>query len=168
MQRRSFLKLGVGSAVVLALVGGTVALMQPGFAGGKLSPGARQVFSAVGQAILAGTLPADPAARRTAVAAMLDRIEAFIASTPPHVQAELSQLLGLLSMGAGRRAVAGLSPEWQEASTPEVTEALQAMRISGVSLRQQAYQGMHDIVCAAYFSGKESWAVLGYPGPQAL
>lgn len=168
MQRRSFLKLGVGSAVVLALAGGAVALIQPGFEAGKLFPGARHVFSAAGQAILAGTLPTEPAAKLAATTALLERIDVFIAATPAHVQAELSQLLGLLSVGVGRRTVAGLSPEWQEATTAEVSEALQAMRVSDVSLRQQAYQGLHDIVCAAYFSGKESWAVLGYPGPTPL
>ena len=42
------------------------------------------------------------------------------------------------------------------------------MRSSSVSLRVQAYQGLHDIVCASYFSGQESWAVLGYPGPKTL
>lgn len=168
MQRRSLLKLGLGSAVVLALAGGTVALIQPGWQGGKLSAGARGVLSAVGQAVLAGTLPQEAAARQRAVAGLLDRIETFIAACPPHVQAELSQLLGLLDVGVGRRMVAGLSPDWQQASTAELTEALQSMRLSSVSLRQQAYQGLHDIVCASYFSGQESWAVLGYPGPKAV
>ncbi len=168
MQRRSFLKLGIGSAVVLALAGGTVALMQPGFEAGKLSAGARKLLSAVGQAVLAGTLPADAAARQASVAALLERIETLVNNSPAHVQAEISQLLGLLSVGAGRRTLAGLSPDWHEASTAEVGAALQSMRVSSVSLRQQAYQGLHEMVCAAYFSGKESWAVLGYPGPMAL
>jgi hypothetical protein len=35
-------------------------------------------------------------------------------------------------------------------------------------LRIQACQGLHDLVMAPYFSGEESWAVLGYPGPVAV
>jgi hypothetical protein len=50
----------------------------------------------------------------------------------------------------------------------ELAAALQSMRLSRISLRQQAYQGLHDLVYAAYFSGKESWQVLGYPGPVDL
>jgi hypothetical protein len=46
--------------------------------------------------------------------------------------------------------------------------AFQAMRESSVSLRVQAYQALHDIVSASYFSGQESWAVLGYPGQRAV
>jgi hypothetical protein len=51
---------------------------------------------------------------------------------------------------------------------PEITAALQSMRVSSISLRVQAYQALHDIVTASYFSGQESWAVLGYPGPKTL
>ena len=50
----------------------------------------------------------------------------------------------------------------------ETAAALQGMRVSSMALKVQAYQGLHDIVCAPYFSGDESWAVLGYPGPLAV
>ncbi|WP_427915642.1 hypothetical protein ACPWT1_06325 [Ramlibacter sp. MMS24-I3-19] len=39
------------------------------------------------------------------------------------------------------------------------------MRTSTLSLRVQAYQALHDISGAAYFSDRSTWAVLGYPGP---
>lgn len=168
MQRRTLLKLGIGSAVVLAVAGGAVALMQPGVVNGKLSPGARRVFSAVAPAILAGTLPASGDAKDKALAALLDRIDTFIGGTPDHVQTELSQLLGLLDTAAGRYGVVSLSSNWESAHVNDVITALQGMRVSGVSLRQQAYQGLHDIVCASYFAGQDSWAVLGYPGPTPL
>jgi hypothetical protein len=168
MQRRSLLKLGIASAVVLAVAGGAVALMQPGLQNGKLSEGARLIFSRAGETILAGTLPADAGPKQIAINSLLDRIEAFIAGTPDHVQAELSQLLGLLNTAAGRRGVVGLSPSWHDATVPEMTAAFQAMRESSVSLRVQAYQALHDIVSASYFSGQESWTALGYPGPRAV
>lgn len=168
MQRRSLLKLGIASAVVLALAGGAVALMQPGLQNGKLTEDARLIFSRVGQTILAGTLPVDAGPNQIAINALLDRVDAFIASTPDHVQAELSQLLGLLATAAGRRGVVGLSASWHDATVPEMTAAFQAMRESSVSLRVQAYQALHDITSAAYFSGQESWAALGYPGPRAI
>ena len=58
MQRRTFLKLGIGSAVVLAAAGGAVALLQPGLVKGKLSDPARLVLRRVAQAMLVGSLPA--------------------------------------------------------------------------------------------------------------
>ena len=59
MQRRTLLKLGIGSAIVLAAAGGAVALLQPGLVNGKLSAPARLVLRRVAQAMLAGTLPVD-------------------------------------------------------------------------------------------------------------
>lgn len=158
----------MASAVVLAVAGGAIALMQPGLEQGKLSVNSRLIFSRVGQAILAGTLPVDAGPNQIAINSLLDRVDAFIAATPEHVQAELSQLLGLLATAAGRRGVVGLSASWADATVPELTAAFAAMRVSSVSLRVQAYQALHDIVSASYFSGQESWAVLGYPGPKTI
>ncbi len=168
MQRRTFLKLGIGSAIVLAAAGGAVALLQPGLVKGKLSDPARLVLRRVAQAMLAGSLPAEAAAQEASLLAYLDRADNFIAGTPDSVQAELSQLFALLPTLAGRRGIVGLSASWENATVTEVGDALQAMRASGTELKQQAYLGLHDLVCAPYFSGEESWAVLGYPGPTAV
>ncbi len=168
LKRRSLLKLGLGSAIVLAVGGGAVALMQPGLRNGKLSDDARLIFSRAGQTILAGTLPMEAGPNQIAINALLDRIDNFIGGTPDHVQAELSQLLGLLATAAGRWGVVGLSSAWENATIADMTTAFQAMRVSSVSLRVQAYHALHDIVCASYFSGQESWAVLGYPGQREV
>jgi hypothetical protein len=168
MQRRTLLKLGISSAIVLAAAGGAVALLQPGLVNGKLSGPARLVLQRVAQAMLAGTLPADPTAQESALLALLERADNFIAGTPQSVQAELSQLFALLPTMAGRRGIVGLSAPWESATVAEVSAALQGMRTSGTELKLQAYLGLHDIVCAPYFSGEESWKVLGYPGPTAV
>jgi hypothetical protein len=42
------------------------------------------------------------------------------------------------------------------------------MRVSALSLRQQAYQALHDIVGSAYFSDPRTWGILGYPGPPKI
>lgn len=164
MQRRSLLALGAVSAALLALGGGTLALVQPGLQDSKLSAGGRDVFLGVSRALLDGSLPTGPAAA-PALTDLLDRIDALVAALAPHAQAELSQLLALLATAPGRRAVAGLAESWSTASVPQLQQALQGMRVSSVSLRQQAYQALHDIVGGAYFSDARTWALLGYPGP---
>lgn len=165
MQRRTLLKLGAASAAVLLVAGGTAALLQPGLAGGSLSASGREVFSAVGRAVLDKTLPADEGARQIALNGLLSRIDVLVLSLPPHAQAELSQLLALLASGAGRRTLAGLARAWPEASVAEIQQALQDMRLSRLALRQQAYAALHDITAGAYFSDPSSWPLLGYPGP---
>jgi hypothetical protein len=169
MQRRTLLKLGMGSAVVLGIAGGAIALLQPGLQQGALTPRSRLILSRIADAIIADAWP-DGAVlpRASAMDALLLRINTQIAGTPDQVQAELSQLLTIMDTIAGRRALVGISSTWGAVGTAELTAALQSMRLSRISLRQQAYQGLHDLVYASYFSGKESWTVLGYPGPVDL
>jgi len=165
MRRRTWLGLGAVSALALAAGGGAVALLSaPGVDGGKLSANARRVFAGAARGLLEGTLPREP----QALAALLDRIDGLVGNLPGHAQAELSQLLALLASAPGRRAFAGLGPEWLEASPGEIQAAMQSMRVSPLALRRQAYQALHDIVGAAYFAEPATWAALAYPGPLAL
>lgn len=165
MQRRTLLKLGAASAAVLVVAGGAAALLQPGVAGGILTHPGREVFSAVGRAVLDKTLPAQAGPREIALQGMLSRVDILVQSLPPHAQGELSQLLALLASTAGRHALARLGQPWPEASVAEIQQALQDMRLSSLALRQQAYAALHDITAGAYFSEPSSWAMLGYPGP---
>jgi hypothetical protein len=169
MQRRTLLKLGLGSAAVLAVAGGAIALLQPGLQQGTLTPRSRLILSRVADSIVADAWPDEATLpRAVAMNALLLRIDMQIAGTPDQVQAELSQLLTIMDSLAGRRALVGIGSTWETVEAAELTAALQSMRLSRISLRQQAYQGLHDLVYAAYFSGKETWQVLGYPGPVDL
>ena len=159
--------MGMASVVLLGLAGG-VAWCQPGLRDGRLTAPGREVFAGVGRAVLDGSLPENAAARQIALQALLGRIDALVMALPPHAQAELSQLLGLLATAAGRRGLAGLRGSWNGAPVAEIQQALQSMRMSGLSLRQQAYHALHDIVGGAYFADASTWPQLGYPGPRVL
>jgi hypothetical protein len=165
MQRRTLLKLGLASTAVLMLAGGAVALLQPGLRGGALSPVGREVFGAVGRAVLDKSLPSAEGPRQIALDGLLSRIDALVRVLPPHAQDELSQLLSLLGSAAGRRTLAGLDTAWTDASVAEIQQALHGMRLSALALRQQAYAALHDIATGAYFADAATWPMLGYPGP---
>lgn len=165
MHRRSFLKLGAASAALLAVAGGTLAFLQPGLKEGRLTPQGRQVFRALGMAILDGSLPTQPSAQAAALDNLLERVDALVGALPFHAQSELSDLLALLSSSAGRRTLAGVRTDWPNATVDEIQAGLHSMRLSTVALRQQAYHALHDIVGGAYFSDASTWVVLGYPGP---
>ena len=168
MRRRTLLKVGVASAVLLAVVGGGAVFIQPGLERGALSAAGRDIFRAVGVGVLDKTLPDEASAKAAALTALLGRVDVLIGALPPHAQAELSQLLSILATSAGRRALAGLSIAWADASAADVQFALQGMRLSSLALRQQAYAALHDITAGAYFSEPATWVVLGYPGPAAI
>jgi hypothetical protein len=165
MQRRSLFKLGIASAAVLVLASGAASLLQSGFRDGLLTPSGREVFGAVGGAVLDKTLPIEPAAHAAAITAWLGRVDVLISALPAHTQAELSQLLALLASSAGRVTLAGLHSPWNKAAVADVQQALQGMRLSSLALRQQAYAALHDISAGAWFADSSTWAMLGYPGP---
>lgn len=161
MQRRTLLKLGVVSAVVLAVAGGAAALLSPGLHEGRLSPAGREVF----RAVLDQSLPREDAPRQHALNGLLNRMDELTVALPPHAQTELSQLLSLLASAPGRRALAGLDDAWSLATEARIQQSLQEMRLSGLVLRRQVYAALHDITAAAYFSDASTWPQLGYPGP---
>lgn len=165
MQRRNLLRLGLASAAVFSLAGWLAVSVEPGWRQGRLSDAARGAFAAFGAALLDGSLPTPAAEREQALAGLLDRLAGLIAGLPEHAQAELSQLLTLLTTSAGRIGLCGVQADWPQAGVPAVQAALQSMRVSRVSLRQQAYHALHDLVGSAYFSAASTWPQLGYPGP---
>jgi hypothetical protein len=168
MQRRRFLQLGLGAALVMAVVGGAVVWLRPGLQAGRIAPAVRSALARLSEAILDRSLPADESARASAVAAQIDRLDAFIAGLPAATRDELSQLLGLLAAPPGRRLLVGLSTDWPQATVEEVRDALQDMRLSSLSLRQQAYHALRDLTNGTYFSEPQAWAGIGYPGPVDL
>ena len=167
------MKLGLGSGLLLALAGMGLRGVEPGLqssAGGppRQSARSRALMSAVALAVLDGAWPAEQAARARALQAHLDLVDGAIASFPPAMQAELAQLLTVLSSAAGRWGLAGLATDWPEAGTPAVQAALQAMRDSRITLREQAYQALRDLHCGVFFSAPEHWSLMGYPGPRSF
>lgn len=168
MKRRTLLKLGIGGAAVLAIAGGGLALLRPGWVDGRLSADARIVMRAVARAVLNGNLPADAVKREAALHGHITRLGATIAGLPAATQDELSQLLALLASAPGRTLLAGLHTSWDEASVEEISAALQEMLASSLALRQQAFHALRDLTNAAYFSDRSTWPMLGYPGPMDI
>jgi hypothetical protein len=169
MQRRTLLGLGMAGAAALSLVGvGASWLQEPAWHNGRLLPLGLEVFRAVANAVLDGSLPEQPIAREAALDLHLQRMEKTLNGLPVHVQDEVAMLLGLLSVAPLRRTLAALSPSWTEASIGEVQTALQSMRASSLMVRRQAYGALRDLTHAAYFSDSSTWASLRYPGPRAI
>jgi len=168
MQRRRWLQWGVAGVATLAVLGGAASRWQPAWKDDALSPPGRELVAALAAAFLDGSLPTATLAQAAALRVVSDRTGELILALPAHSRAELQQLLSLLIHPAGRLGLAGLHRPWAEASVAQVQEALQTMRHSAITLRQQAYLALHDIVGSAYFSDPSTWAQLGYPGPQTV
>lgn len=165
VDRRTLLRVGVGAAIVLAIAGGGAAYWRPGVRKGHLSDSGRTVFRAIGDAMLDGSLPGEPAAREAALTHWLQRLDATVSGLPTALRDELGRLIALLNTTPGRRWLTGLADDWGSASVPQVQAALQLMRVAPSALRQQAYHALHELVSASYFATPATWALIGYPGP---
>jgi hypothetical protein len=161
LPRRRFLQLGLGAAAVFAVAGGAAWLWRPGLRDGRLTESGRAVFGAVSMAVLEGSL----APQTALLDKHLSRLEEAIAGFPKVTQDELAQLLGLLSIAAGRLWFTGLPVDWAQASVAEVEAALRRMRASDHELRQQAYHALRDLTNAAFYAHPEHWSLMNYPGP---
>jgi hypothetical protein len=164
MQRRTLLRLGLGGAVVLAVGGGLVTTVRPGWRAGRLTTEGRQVFGAVSRAVVPSLSNATPEALERQLAAL----EVLVAGLPRAMQSELAELLALAASLPGRRFLVGLEPPWAFAKVAETAQALESMRRSDFSLRVQAYQALRELALAAHHADPASWVEIGYPGPLAL
>jgi hypothetical protein len=166
MQRRTLLKLGLVSGAALAVAGGAALWMtERAWNGQQLTATGQRVLHAVARAVLDGTLPADSG---KALDAYLSRMNVTLSGMPPGTQAEVNELLTILGTSAGRLGLVGLATDWPQASVAQIQAALQDMRSSSITLRQQAYHALRDLTHAAYFADASTWTAMGYPGPNPL
>lgn len=168
MKRRTLLLVGAGAGTLLALAGGTLALLRPGLEQGRLSAGGREMFAAVARGVLADLLPTDPTARATALQAHLQRLDDTISGLPPALQAEIDELVTLLASTPGRLALAGMRRDWPQASEAELHAMLRGLQTSSLQVRQQLYHALRNLTNAAYFADASTWPAIGYPGPNPL
>src|SRR5690554_441933 len=149
--RRSFLKAGMGGAILL----GTVSITA-GLAGCATAPAGRlsavgtrmdaryqfrflsrddiQIFEALLPAILGPALPEQPQAKRLAIAATIERIDAGIYNFGAPNQKELRQLFDLLNFGVTRVTIARVWSSWPNVTTAEADAFLERWRSSSIGL----------------------------------
>ncbi len=168
MRRRTLLAVGLTAGTLLAMAGGTLALLRPARHEGRLTAAGRELFSALATAVLGDMLPAELPARQAAVAAHLVRVEAAIDGLSPALQTEVDELLTIAASAPGRIALVGLGRAWDQADVADVRAALEGMRKSSIALRQQAFHALRDLTNASYFSDPATWEALGYPGQRPV
>lgn len=165
--RRTFLKVGGLSALLLAAGGGVWRLTHPAGPLQRfvLDGEAKSALGAIVPAMLAGSLPADPAARAAAAAATVGRVHQAILGLPLTAQKEVQDLFGLLALAPARRALTGVSGGWSQATEVQVATFLQEWRFHRLDMLQTAYHALHDLIIGAWYADPASWSAIGYPGP---
>nr|WP_297398288.1 hypothetical protein [uncultured Marinobacter sp.] len=182
LDRRSFLKTGLGGALFLGTVSLTAGLSgcatQPA---GRLSVvGTRMdaryqfrfltdddivLFEALLPAMIGPGLPEQPLARRTAIAGTIERIDAGIHHFGPANQKELRRLFDLLNFGLTRVTIARVWSSWPNVTTAEADAFLERWRTSSIGLFNNGYIALTKISNVAFYGYRDFWHLSGYPGP---
>jgi len=168
-ERRHILKVGVAATSILAVCGGiSIWLPRPIGHDGRLAPPARELFRAIAIAVLRGSLPTVGLDRLKQIDAHIVRLEAVLAAFPAATRSELGALISLLNNAAGRFAITMLRKPWVDLDEAETSAALEMMRNSSSTLRQQTYHALRDLTNAAFYAEPQAWSLMGYPGPTTV
>lgn len=167
VQRRTFLKVGALAALALAAGGGVYRLANPPGPLQRfvLDGEAKAALDAIVPAMLAGALPAEPAARAAAIGATTERVHQAIRGLQLPAQKEVQDLFGLLALAPARLLLTGIGGGWSGADAAQVGAFLQDWRFHRLDMLQTAYHALHDLIIGSWYADPSSWAAIGYPGP---
>ncbi|MBL1271495.1 MAG: hypothetical protein COB25_003505 [Oceanospirillales bacterium] len=182
LNRRSFLRTGLGGALFLGTVSVTAGLsgcatapaerlgavetrMDARYQFQFLTTGDIELFEALLPAILGSALPEQPNAKRMTVAGTIERIDAGIHKFGPANQKELRQLFDLLNFGLTRVTIARVWPSWRNVTTEQADAFLERWRSSSIGLFNNGYMALTKISNVAFYGYQENWDLSGYPGP---
>jgi len=167
MKRRTFLAAGALGVAALAAGGWLRYGLRHAPPGRALDDDARVIVAALVPAFLDGALPVHAPLRDSAIIETVGAVDAAVLGLPPSAQHELAQLFGLLGFPPARMAL-GMRTAWSDAPTVEVQAALQRWQGSRSLLLRSAYDGLHQLILAAWYANPRAWHDIGYPGPPAL
>jgi hypothetical protein len=169
LSRRRFLQVGVLGAGVLAAASflnrGTPVPSTGSLDLRALDAKSASLIAALAPVILAGALPDDVTSRKIAINEVVEAFDRALSGLSPAVQAELQQLLGLLTFAPSRALVAGVWKPWHEASTDDVAVFLTSWRHSRFDLLQSGYQALKQLMQACWYGNPLAWGKIGFSLP---
>ncbi|WP_411993621.1 twin-arginine translocation signal domain-containing protein [Agarivorans sp. DSG3-1] len=131
-------------------------------AGLRLSAQHQQIFWALIPAFLEGGVAADD---KPALQRVLANIDHAFAVLEPHTQAELRQLLDLLQSRGGWLLLSAGASQLSQLTLQQKLQILQQWQQHYLQLLRQAYQGLHELIMAAWYGDPVSWDQLNYQLP---
>ncbi|WP_199152770.1 twin-arginine translocation signal domain-containing protein [Chromobacterium sp. ASV23] len=161
--RRQFLQAGALGAAALALAGYLAA--PAGDDSAQTEWGALRWLQPADAQIIAALAPVMLGLRDLPLAAVVAGVDQAVAGLPPACRDEVRQLFDLLGNRWARRWLAGVSAPWGQATPDALASFLQSWRNSRFLLLRSAYQGLHQLINAAWYGNPASWAAIGYQQP---
>lgn len=99
---------------------------------------------------------------------ILGNIDESAIRLPMRTQTELRELFSTLSSLLGRLVLAGVWLNWHNSDPAAIEKFLSSWREHSLSLLQQAYLGLRQIIMGAAYAESDLWHNISYPGPPQL
>merc|ERR1719352_536572 len=103
--------------------------------------------------------------KETVNSELLEAITRKLQHLPSDGFDELVMLLRAMSTSAGNMCVTGYARPFTRLAAAERESAMQAMSKSMVPDLRKAFRGLKALACMSYFELRDSWAAIGYSGP---
>lgn len=168
MQRRTFFKVAIAGASVLA-VGGAALVFRPSVLRTPrttlvaLSEKEFSVLAAVADRVAPARAPL-PSAWEVQVP---EKIDALLATVEAGTRDEIRQALNLLESAAAGMLLDGRTSTFTASSPEEQDRVLAAWRSSDLAPRRQAFKALNSLCGATYWADPAVYRHIGYPGPLA-
>ncbi|WP_028081669.1 hypothetical protein [Solimonas soli] len=174
IDRRGFLKLGLGGSAALALLGGGAQLAGCSAQTAAPAAGMRWLTAAdlpfaraLLMAVAGPALPADAQAARAIVDEGLRRADLALDALGAPAQKQLRQLFDLVQWSPFRRLAGGVSRPWAEADASDAATLLTHFRDSRLTLLNGAYRALVKLGSTVVWSQPATFPASHYPGPPA-
>ena len=166
MDRRSFLKTGLlaGSTTLIgtSLYGcADLDILETELVNDDVSV----ALAALIPVFLSGVLPDDGPQRQNKISEVVAGIRIALKKLPPHTLKELDDLFMLLTNRLTMLAYAGQFAPLHALTHSQATMLIEGWRNSFIGLLNTAYEGLKELVFAAYYGNPENWAALNYQKP---
>ncbi len=169
LARRQFIKVGIAGAALLAVARLLDRpLAAPAAKYRVLADQDARMIAALAPVVLAGSFPEEAEARSRVIREVVESFDRAVFGLSLAVQGEIAQLFSFLNFAPTRLAFAGLWTPVEEASGEDLKAFLLRWRASRFDLQRASYHALTQLIQAAWYDNRASWAAIGYPGPPAL
>ncbi|MFT5162835.1 MAG: hypothetical protein ACI9FJ_001412 [Alteromonadaceae bacterium] len=166
MNRRSFLKNGLLSGAVLVTGSSLYGCSDLDILDVEVIDDAAAVaLGALVPVFLAGALPSQEQSRQQKIARVIAGVRLTIKKLPPHTLKELDELFILLTNRLTMLACVGQFAPLNELSSAQVRLLIEGWRNSFISLLNTAYEGLKELVFAAFYGDSDNWSLINYQKP---
>ena len=114
---------------------------------------------------LSGALDNDSQVRVAQLNRTIKGMTIAMQKLPPHTLDELNDLFSLLTNRLGNLVYAGTFSATQHLNVAQATQLIEQWRTSYISLLNTAYEGLKELIYAAFYGNKQNWAGIGYQKP---